>query len=315
MTEAVAVPEHKLGESPNTRSIEIYDWFIEVSTNPISNSAELDALQGSLGIPLPEMTFGSNYLRLEHRPSRWVYRFDAENALKGVRKGELQDGDGGVKVGYADAWLKSRTDPSSQSQMPTTVTTKPYDWTYTTTYPGHPSNANSNGWKIDESLQIPMAELTRPDPILFFAEVPLFEDELHDNGTASYTIKIRVMPTCIFLLARFTLHVDNVLFRMHDTRMYHSFASKPPQFIREVSGWEAPYDMVKRKLPRRDDLTPLTDPQFIGKVLTEMNPQISQREGAKTGWRGLGTTRALMVLHSIAETTEAMAGLSVAASE
>ncbi|KAF7432689.1 hypothetical protein PC9H_004631 [Pleurotus ostreatus] len=312
MTEAVAVPEHKLAESPNTRSIEIYDWSIQVSTNPISNSAELDALQGSLGIPLPEMTFGSNYLELEHRPSRWIYRFDTENALKGVRKGELQDGDGGVKVGYADAWLKSRTDPSSASQMPTTVATKPYDWTYTTTYSGHPSHSGSDGWKIDESLQIPMAELTRPDPILFFAEVPLFEDELHDNGTASYTIKIRVMPTCIFLLARFTLHVDNVLFRMHDTRMYHSFASKPPQFIREVSGWEAPYDIVKRKLPRRDDLTPLTDPQFIGKVLTEMNPRISQHEGAKTGWRGLGTTRAVIKLDTVAETTEAMAGLSVA---
>lgn len=81
--------------------------------------------------------------------------------------------------------------------MPTTVTTKPYDWTYTTTYPGHPSH----GWKIDESLQIPMAELTRPDPILFFAEVPLFEDELHDNGTASYTIKIvsRVLEESVFV--------------------------------------------------------------------------------------------------------------------
>ncbi len=88
--------------------------------------------------------------------------------------------------------------------MPTTVTTKPYDWTYTTTYAGHPSNANTNGWKIDESLQIPMAELTRPDPILFFAEVPLFEDELHDNGTASYTIKIvsRVLWICIPLAYR-----------------------------------------------------------------------------------------------------------------
>lgn len=59
-------------------------------------------------------------------------------------------------------------------------------------------------------------------------------------------------------------------------------------------------------------MTPLTDPQFIGKVLTEMNPRISHHEGAKTGWRGLGTTRAVIVLDTIAETTEAMAGLSVA---
>jgi hypothetical protein len=54
------------------------------------------------------------------------------------------------------------------------------------------------------------------------------------------------MPTCIFVLARATLRVDGVLFRMHDTRLYHSFASSPPTLVRETSGWEAPYDRVAR---------------------------------------------------------------------
>jgi hypothetical protein len=36
------------------------------------------------------------------------------------------------------------------------------------------------------------------------------------------------MPTCILILSRFTLRVDNVLFCAHDTRIYHSFASTPP---------------------------------------------------------------------------------------
>jgi type 2A phosphatase activator TIP41 len=53
------------------------------------------------------------------------------------------------------------------------------------------------------------------------------------------------MPTCIFVLTRFTLRVDGVLFRTHDTRMYHSFARSPPLVIREVAGWEALYDRVK----------------------------------------------------------------------
>lgn len=108
MSEAVAVPQHKLSESPNSRSIEIYDWLITASTNPISNAGECDALQASLGIPLPEMTFGNNYLALEHQGSGWKYAFCTSDALADVKKGELQDGDGGVKVGYADAWLKSR---------------------------------------------------------------------------------------------------------------------------------------------------------------------------------------------------------------
>ena len=112
------------------------------------------------------------------------------------------------------------------------------------------------------------------------------------------------MPTCVFILSRFTLRVDHVLFRTHDTRIYHSFASEPPLIIREISGWEAPYDRVKRvkdryytsplsdmapiqQLPRRDDLTPLTDPMFIAKVLTGFPKQLSQQDGANTGWRGL----------------------------
>ncbi len=54
------------------------------------------------------------------------------------------------------------------------------------------------------------------------------------------------MPTCIFILSRFTLRVDNVLFRVHDTRVYHSFKSAPPLVVRETRGWEAPYERVKR---------------------------------------------------------------------
>ena len=54
------------------------------------------------------------------------------------------------------------------------------------------------------------------------------------------------MPGCFFILSRFTLRVDNVLFRTFDTRIFHSFSSDPPLVIRETSGWEAPYDTVKR---------------------------------------------------------------------
>jgi len=108
MADAVAIPEHKLSESPNSRSIELFDWLITASTYPISSAPDCDALQASLGFPLPEMTFGGNLLTLEHRPSRWKYSFTARAALKAVKKGELQEGDGVVKVGYADKWMESR---------------------------------------------------------------------------------------------------------------------------------------------------------------------------------------------------------------
>jgi type 2A phosphatase activator TIP41 len=102
------IPKHKLFESPNTRSIEINDWFITATTNSISNAPECDALQATLGIPLPEMTFGNNSLTLKHIPSGTKYAFSTLEALKCVKRGELGEGDGGVKVGYADKWLQSR---------------------------------------------------------------------------------------------------------------------------------------------------------------------------------------------------------------
>lgn len=154
--------------------------------------------------------------------------------------------------------------------MPKTVPTKPYDWTYTTTYTGHTVPASSpSSWNPANPAYpvhaIPLAELTRPDPILFYAEVPLFEDELHDNGSSGLLVRIvssifsvcsrcstglgslqRVMPTCIFILARFTLRVDGVLFRTFDTRIYSSLEkADSPIVVRETSGWEAPYEVVK----------------------------------------------------------------------
>lgn len=83
--------------------------------------------------------------------------------------------------------------------MPKTVATKPYDWTYTTTYIGHQETASEYSTSVaswrpadpeEPSNAIPMAELSRPDPILFYAEIPLFEDELHDNGSSSLLVRI-----------------------------------------------------------------------------------------------------------------------------
>ncbi|KAJ4479195.1 type 2A phosphatase activator TIP41 [Lentinula aciculospora] len=339
---AIHLPKHTLLEFPNSRSILVGNWRIIASTNPISNASQCDQLQSDLssgndgGIPLPEMTFGNNSLKIEWKPggfigrdkrqkrnrnpnhidnakeqdysseseaeeetqdaseAEWKYEFDTLHALLGVKKGELEPGDGGVKVGYAEEWLKSRTGPSPLLPMPKTVPTKPYDWTYTTTYCGHSSSSTaytSTSWTPSNPAQakhqIPLAELTRPDPILFYAEVPLFEDELHDNGSSALIVRIRIMPTCIFILSRFTLRVDGVLFRTFDTRIYSSLENEEGTLVvRETTGWEAPYDIVKSRLPKRDDLTPLTDPLFIAKILSEL-PQ-SQTIGAGTGWRGLG---------------------------
>ena len=55
-----------------------------------------------------------------------------------------------------------------------------------------------------------------------------------------------MMPTRISILSRFALRIDNVLFRTHYKRIYHSFASAPPFIVRETCDWEAPYERIKR---------------------------------------------------------------------
>lgn len=106
----MSVPPHTLQESPNCRAINISDWVITASTNPISNAPECDALHARLGFPLPEMTFGNNFLTLLHRPSGKAFAFTTAEALRGVKNGQLEDGDGGVKVNYAEKWMQSRYD-------------------------------------------------------------------------------------------------------------------------------------------------------------------------------------------------------------
>lgn len=52
------------------------------------------------------------------------------------------------------------------------------------------------------------------------------------------------MPHSFFILSRLFVRVDNVLFRIHDVRIYHSFGTS--EIVKEVSGMEVGYDQIKR---------------------------------------------------------------------
>jgi type 2A phosphatase activator TIP41 len=62
--------------------------------------------------------------------------------------------------------------------------------------------------------------LSRDEPILFFADVPLYESELDDNGVSALGVKVRVMPRCWLVLLRFWLRVDGALMRLRETRLF-----------------------------------------------------------------------------------------------
>jgi len=110
-----------------------------------------------------------------------------------------------------------------------------FDWTYSTPFTGFfqtvagtttDTTNRTEPWIPCPHSGIRMDLLTdRTQPILYFDDVTLYEDDLHDNGQVQLSIKIRVMPTCFYLLQRLFLRVDRVIVRCRDTRIFHPFAT------------------------------------------------------------------------------------------
>uniref|UniRef100_A0AC34FNS5 TIP41-like protein n=1 Tax=Panagrolaimus sp. ES5 TaxID=591445 RepID=A0AC34FNS5_9BILA len=116
------------------------------------------------------------------------------------------------QVGASAAWSETRKDHIAASG-----TSKPFDWTYTSDYAG----TLGNDIKIEDTdLKIDIEKLKRRDPIFFYTQLTLYEDELADHGCSLMAIKVRVMPETFFVLCRFYLRVDHVMVRVCDTRLY-----------------------------------------------------------------------------------------------
>lgn len=122
-----------------------------------------------------------------------------------------------------------------------TEVVKPFDWSYSTDYRG---TLGSGATSFEPTTTpIPLELLKRPDPILFFDEVMLYEDEMADNGITMFSCKIRVMPQRLLLLCRFFMRLDGVLLRIRDTRVFVDFGTG--EVIREYVAKEEKYEVVR----------------------------------------------------------------------
>jgi len=100
-----------------------------------------------------------------------------------------------------------------------------YDWTFSSPYTGTSLvSGKTKAWTKAESSGINFSLLTdQSQPILFFDDVTLYEDDMHDNGYVSLKCKIRVMPTCFFILQSLFDRVDNVTIRVKEVRIFAKF--------------------------------------------------------------------------------------------
>ncbi|VVC91619.1 TIP41-like protein [Leptidea sinapis] len=241
----------------NSKSIEFGPWLVSFDISCILPSVcstklvcERDDDQycqfciysRELSIPhFPDMVFPKNVLTLTHSCGAKI-EFNALDALKFVATGVRA-----IEVACAEAWQESRPDATKQK--------KPFDWTFSTNYKGTLSNFVSIE-ATDETINFEL--LKQKDQILFYHDLTLFEDELHDHGISKLSVKIRVMPKFWFVLLRYFLRVDDVLVRCHETRMFHLVNTN--YVLREFTAKEAKAEdlnMPTSQMKEADDVVPI----------------------------------------------------------
>ncbi|PNS18735.1 hypothetical protein CAC42_5274 [Sphaceloma murrayae] len=234
-------------------------WRISSCKLPILKADPIEQMNKDLGIPVPEMIFGDNFVIIEHQASKLRLDFNAFDALDKVSKTK----DGMLQVAVAEEWKKER-----QHQDGIKEVVKPFDWSYSTDFCGLTVGA-STGWQPTTEQENPIRTdlLSRHDPILFFDDVVLYEDELADNGIAMFSVKVRVMPERMLLLSRFFLRLDGVIVRVRDTRVYIELGSN--RIIRQYTAKEDTYDKMRSKLQGRRENVPeaLRDSNLMSSML------------------------------------------------
>lgn len=236
------------------------EWFILTQHKPILNALELENFEKILnGLPLPEMIFGNNKIEIKHEKFHIIF-----NSLDALKLIDLNiDPKNLLKVSYSNDWFKSRCQSTNNTEI-----FKPFDWTYTSTYKGTTLVGNQL-WHRDDSISIPIDKLTSKNPIKFFDEMILYEDELGDNGISILNIKIRVMSDCMLLLQRLFMRVDDVIIKIIDTRLYIDFDNN--KIIREQKFFQDDYDHILSKLRGNDPKKWLRDVNWCVKNLTQIN--------------------------------------------
>ncbi|SMR53962.1 unnamed protein product [Zymoseptoria tritici ST99CH_1A5] len=215
-------------------------WKVTTRKQPILKADPIEELHKDVGIPIPEMIFGDNFVAITHLKSGWTLDFNARDALDRVSKTE----EGMLQVAVAEEWKKERSHQQEVKQV-----VKPFDWSYSTDFKGTTHLGDAKGeWQTSSQTKDPIRTdlLSRQDPIEFFNEVDLFEDELADNGIAILNIKIRMMPDRLLLLSRYFLRLDGVIVRLRDTRVYVEHGSN--KVIRQFTSKEEKYEVIQEKL-------------------------------------------------------------------
>lgn len=232
----------------NFESFTFHDWNIVYYKSHILKSmcpnnqkcikddpacCELCVYEHKLELPhLPEMVFSQNKLVLTHKNGAQI-EFNPLDALS-----KVQNAKSNIRVACADEWKSSRSDTDAMKEI------KPFDWSFKTDYQG---TFNEKVRCEDTDAKLDIFKLMQKESILFYQDLSLFEDELHDHGIASCSVKIRVMPSGFFILLSYFLRVDGVLIHMNGTRFHYETGND--FILKEYTSREAKFENIKHIPP------------------------------------------------------------------
>ena len=227
--------------SGSSGSASIRGWDFSATTGALAGEDGLAAIEAAgANSPLPEMVFDKNVVTLRHVGSGFEVQINARDAL--IACPDTCSGD--LLVPCAELWKSAKH--VDMEGRPIVAERRQYDWTFGTLYAGTvllrgtggggaaATTSTSTAATADSAVSFAQCAegdgieyelLKRREPILWNSSSDLFESELDDNGTSELSVKVRVMPSCYFLLMRHFLRLDSVVIRVRDTRIFHRFGS------------------------------------------------------------------------------------------
>ncbi|PVU92732.1 hypothetical protein BB561_003658 [Smittium simulii] len=163
--------------------VALCDWNVLSYHRPISSATIIDNYSKELDIAIPEMIFGENFLLIKHATSGFTINLNAYDALKLVEKGPHSADK--IQVNHSKTWKESNfaKNPSITNVV------KPFDWTFSCEYFG---TLSEHLTFKPTTKKIDYEKLKTLEPLLYFDQNTLFEDDLGDNGISSLSYKIKL---------------------------------------------------------------------------------------------------------------------------
>lgn len=239
-----------LSSEQQVAGISVCNWDIGTSQGPIGTQTWFGKMTDLLEarcqhsqhshrkLALPEMVFPAAHVVLSNRNNTTRISWNAMGALAEWSQAHQHiPMDADAETSHRGVSVLQASDANlwkAKEQQKVNSTEFHYDWTYSTPFCGSESGTNPLSWKALESSGIPMHLLTdQTVPILYFDQIVIMEDDLHDNGLMQYSAKLRVMPTCVYALSKLFVRIDQVMLRVRECRFLVDFGNK--KLYRDIS--------------------------------------------------------------------------------